>query len=169
MKIEELIKQLDAESFNQTPEGWRPIRHAKYELESVKAALDKSGTAIGNEHETYSLAKRVENLTQELNHHVAKNALLTPEVQRAQDKCRELQGEIDTLKYLDDEASHGASDMTNKVREINALANRLWGWANMMPEAHIRQLSKIIDLSGGVTKPANSDLSHAAVANQKPQ
>ena len=65
MKIEELIKQLDAESFNQTPEGWRPIRHAKYELESVKAALDKSGTAIGNEHETYSLAKRVENLTTE--------------------------------------------------------------------------------------------------------
>ena len=102
----------------------------------------------------YPMAART--LAQELNHHVAKNALLTPEVQRAQDKCRELQGEIDTLKYLDDEASHGASDMTNKVREINALANRLWGWANMMPGAHIRQLSKIIDLSGGVTKPANA-------------
>ena len=145
MKIEELIKQLDAESFNQTPEGWRPIRHAKYELESVKAALDKSGTAIGNEHETYSLAKRVENLTTERDYFM-----------RQCDEARELQGEIDTLKYLDDEASHGASDMTNKVREINALANRLWGWANMMPEAHIRQLSKIIDLSGGVTKPANA-------------
>ena len=145
MKIEELIKQLDAESFYQTPEGWRPIRHAKYELESVKAALDKSGTAIGNEHETYSLAKRVENLTTERDYFM-----------RQCDEARELQGEIDTLKYLDDEASHGASDMTNKVREINALANRLWGWANMMPEAHIRQLSKIIDLSGGVTKPANA-------------
>ena len=28
----------------------------------VKEALDKSGTAIGNEHETYSLAQRVEHL-----------------------------------------------------------------------------------------------------------
>ncbi len=36
----------------------------------------------------YPMAAQV--LAQELNHHVAKNALLTPEVQRSQDKCREL-------------------------------------------------------------------------------
>ena len=47
------------------------------------------------------------------------------------------------------------------LQEINALANRLWGWANMMPDENIAQLSKIIDLSGGIqpkasAEPANS-------------
>ena len=41
----------------------------------------------------YPMAAQV--LAQELNHHVAKNALLVPEVQRAQDKCRELQKQLD--------------------------------------------------------------------------
>jgi phosphodiesterase/alkaline phosphatase D-like protein len=41
------------------------IKHLKRELAEIKTALDESGTAIGNEHETYSLAHRIKNLTAE--------------------------------------------------------------------------------------------------------
>ena len=40
-------------------------KEVEHELRLLKAALDKSGTAVGNEHETYSLAQRIKNLTTE--------------------------------------------------------------------------------------------------------
>ena len=84
-----------------------------------------------------------------------------------------LQKDIADLNYLDGEASHGASELTNKVREINDLANKLWDWANMMPDEHLASLSKIIDLSGGVkpkasAESANDKLTDSRDANQKP-
>jgi hypothetical protein len=47
-------------------------------------------------------------------------------IKAASDKLIELESENEALKYLDDEASHGASELTNKIGEINALANGLW-------------------------------------------
>lgn len=48
--------------------------------------------------------------------------------------------------------------LQKQLEEININANKVWGWANMMPEANVDQLSKIIDLSGGVTKPSNKHI-----------
>lgn len=59
---------------------------------------------------------------------------------------------------FDDLAEHSRK-LEREINEINKLANKLWGWANMMPDENIAQLSKIIDLSGGVAEPANAELS----------
>ena len=47
------------------------------------------------------------------------------------------------------------SRLQKQLEEININANKVWGWSNMMPDENVDQLSKIIDLSGGVTKPSN--------------
>jgi len=71
-------------------------------------------------------------------------------IKAASDKLIELESENEALKYLDDEASHGASELTNKIGEINALANGLWDWSNMLDDTNLERLRKIIKLSGGV-------------------
>ena len=65
----------------------------------------------------YPMAART--LAQELNHHVAKNALLTPEVQRAQDRSRERMNQIQAAKdFIQHRVEHGDKPNTYKL-ELN--------------------------------------------------
>ena len=76
----------------------------------------------------YPMAART--LAQELNHHVAKNSLLTPEVQRAQDKCLELQGEMAHYRELLEQISKD----TRKTRARRLAESGLMFWDTQMEE-----------------------------------